>query len=364
MARINAFLKLAREQGCSDLHLAVGLPPLLRINGDILPIRFRDLSARELETYVMDILSPAQKQRFSEGDDLDFAYVADEVGRFRTNVFRKSTGIGVTFRQIPTQLPDLDSLGLPPVIKTLIDHHQGMVLVTGSTGTGKSTTLAAIIDYINTHRAVNIISLEDPVEFVHRSKRSQVIQREVGTHVPSYAHGLRHALREDPDVILVGELRDAESILMAMVAAETGHLVLGTLHTTSAAKTIDRILASLPLEQRGQAKTFLSQSLHGVITQVLVKSADGRSRRPVVEVLVVTRAIAKMITSDKVFQIPSQMQTSRTLGMQSMDQALQEAIERNEIDPDDAYQCAVDKKKLQRFVTDSSLLPKIDLAGG
>ncbi|MCG5501648.1 PilT/PilU family type 4a pilus ATPase [Ectothiorhodospira sp. A-7R] len=364
MPRIDAFLKLAREQGCSDLHLAVGLPPLLRMNGDIMPIRFRDLAARELEAYVMEILTPAQKQRFGEGDDLDFSYVTDEVGRFRANLYRKATGIGATFRHIPAQAPNLDSLGLPPVVKTLIEHHQGMVLVTGSTGTGKSTTLAAIIDYINTHRAVNIISLEDPVEFVHQSKRAQVIQREVGNHVPSYAHGLRNALREDPDVILVGELRDVDSMIMAMIAAETGHLVLGTMHTTSAVKTIDRILDSLPLEQREQGKTFLSQNLHGVITQTLVKSADGRSRRAVVEILVINRAIAKMIMTDKVHQIPTQMQTGRTQGMQSLDQALLEAVQRNEIDPDDAYQFALDKKSLQRFVTDTSLLPKIDLAGG
>ncbi|SEK44106.1 type IV pilus twitching motility protein PilT [Ectothiorhodospira marina] len=364
MPRIDAFLKLAREQGCSDLHLAVGVPPMLRMNGELMPIRFRDLGDRELEAYVMEILTPAQKDRFRGGDDLDFSYVNDDVGRFRANLFRKATGVGATFRYIPAQAPALDSLGLPPVVTRMVDHHQGMVLVTGSTGTGKSTTLAAIIDHINTRRSVNIISLEDPVEFVHRCKRAQVIQREVGTHVPSFAKGLRAALRQDPDVILVGELRDVDSIIMSMVAAETGHLVLGTLHTTSAVKTIDRILDALPLEQREQGKTFLSQNLHGVVTQNLVKSADGRGRRAIVECLVMNRAIARMIMSDKVHQIPSQMQTGRDQGMQLLDQALLEAIQRNEVDPDDAYQYATDKQAFQRFVTDSSLLPRINLAGG
>ena len=364
MARINAFLKLGREQGCSDLHLAVGVPPMLRMNGDLMPIKFRDLGERELEAYVLEILTPIQRKRFRDGEDLDFSYVAEEVGRFRVNLFRKATGVGATFRHVPATVPQLDELGLPSVVHELIEHHQGMVLVTGSTGTGKSTTLAAIIDHINNRRAVNILSLEDPIEFVHHSKKAQVIQREVGTHVQSYADGLRAALREDPDVILVGELRDSESITMAMIAAETGHLVLGTLHTTSAVKTIDRILDAIPIELREQGKTFLSQNLHGVLTQNLVKKADGRGRQAVVESLVVTRAIAKMIMTDKVHQIPSQMQTGRDRGMQLLDQALMEALEKKLIDPDDAYLHANDKKAFQRFVTDASLLPKINLAGG
>jgi twitching motility protein PilT len=364
MARIDAFLKLGREQGCSDVHLAVGVPPMLRMNGDLMPIRFRDLGDRELEGYVQEILTPIQRQRFAEGEDLDFSYVAGEVGRFRVNVFRKATGVGATFRHVPAMPPGLDELGLPAVVRDLIDHHQGMVLVTGSTGTGKSTTLAAIIDHINTHRPVNIISLEDPIEFVHRSKRAQVVQREVGTHISGYTDGLRAALREDPDVILVGELRDSESITMAMIASETGHLVLGTLHTTSAVKTIDRILDAMPPELREQGKTFLAQNLHGVLTQALVKRADGRGRRVVVETLVITRAIAKMIMTDKTHQIPSQMQTGRDRGMQLFDQALMEAVEKKLVDPDDAYLQANDKKLFQRFVTDASLLPKINLAGG
>ncbi|MDH3983340.1 MAG: ATPase, T2SS/T4P/T4SS family, partial [Gammaproteobacteria bacterium] len=232
MARIDAFLKLGLAQGCSDVHLAVGVPPMLRMNGDLMPIKFRDLSDNELETYLLEILTNKQKDRLSEGHDLDFSYVGEESGRFRVNIFRKATGIGAVFRSIPSDVPTLEQLHVPPILKKFCDYHQGMVLVTGSTGTGKSTTLAAMIDYINESRNMNIISLEDPIEFVHPSKHSQIIQREVGTHVESFADGVRSAMREDPDVILVGELRDAETISMAMTAAETGHLVLGTLHTT------------------------------------------------------------------------------------------------------------------------------------
>ena len=204
MARIDAFLKLGLAQGCSDIHLAVGVPPMLRMNGDLMPIKFRELSDSELEGYVYDIITTPQKQRLEAGHDLDFSYVADEGGRFRVNVFRKATGIGAVFRTIPGDVPTLDQLDVPPVLKTFCDYHQGMVLVTGSTGTGKSTTLAAMIDYLNESRNLNIISLEEPIEFVHPSKQCQVIQREVGTHVRSFADGVRSAMREDPDVILVG----------------------------------------------------------------------------------------------------------------------------------------------------------------
>ena len=271
MARIDSFLKLGLAQGCSDVHLAVGVPPMLRMHGDLMPIKFRELSDTELDSYIDEILLDTQKERFGGGNDLDFSYVSGEGARFRVNVFRKETGVGAVFRHIPAEIPTLDSLFLPPVIESFCDYHQGMVLVTGSTGTGKSTTLAAMIDHINRNRKMNIVSLEDPIEFVHPSKNSQVIQRELETHVPSFADGVRAAMREDPDVILVGELRDAETISMAMTAAETGHLVLGTLHTTGAVKTIDRVIDALPGELREQTKSFLSQSLNAVVTQVLVK---------------------------------------------------------------------------------------------
>ncbi len=363
MARIDAFLKLGLAQGCSDVHLAVGVPPMLRMHGDLMPIKFRELADTELETYISEILSPNLKEQFLEGKDLDFSYVSEDGGRFRVNVFRKDTGVGATFRFIPQDIPTLDSLGLPDVLARLCDHHQGMVLVTGSTGTGKSTTLAAMINYLNQTRAANIISLEDPIEFVHVSARSQIIQRELGTHLHSFADGIRAALREDPDVILVGELRDAETISMAMTAAETGHLVLGTLHTTGAVKTIDRFIDALPGDMREQTKSFLAQSLNAVVTQNLVKTPDGRGRRAILEIMIMTRAIGKLIMTDQTHQIPAQLQTGRDLGMQMMDQALMEAIQAKTIDPDDAFRFASDKSAFQKFVTDTTVLPKFELAG-
>jgi twitching motility protein PilT len=360
MPRIDAFLKLGLAQGCSDVHLAVGVPPMLRMHGDLVAIRFRDLGGPELESYVMEILGRGHQERFRGGHDVDFSYVSEDGGRFRVNVFRKDSGIGAVFRSIPSETPSIESLALPPIVAKLCDYHQGMVLVTGSTGTGKSTTLAAMIDLLNSTRSLNIISLEDPIEFVHRGKQSQVIQRELGTHLPSFAEGVRAAMREDPDVILVGEMRDAETVSMAMTAAETGHLVLGTLHTTSATKTIDRIIDALPIEEREQTKSFLSQSLLAVITQALVKRPEGRGRRAICEVMVMNRAIAKLIQTDQTHQIPAQIQTGKDQGMQLMDQALLAAVHAKEVDPDDAYAIATDKKSLSRFVVDRSLLPRFD----
>jgi twitching motility protein PilT len=363
MARIDAFLKLGLAQGCSDLHLAVGVPPMLRMHGDLMPIKFRDLGDAELEGYIGEILTQSQLDLFRKGSDLDFSYVSAEGGRYRVNVFKKETGVGAAFRSIPMQMPTIDQLGLPAIVRKLCDYHQGMILVTGSTGTGKSTTLAAMIDHLNSTRSINIISLEDPIEFVHRSKTSQVIQRELGTHLPSFAEGVRAAMREDPDVILVGEMRDAETIGMAMTAAETGHLVLGTLHTTSATKTIDRVIDALPTDEREQTKSFLAQGLIAVITQVLVKSPDQRGRRAVCEVMVVTKAIAKLIMTDQTHLIPSQLQTGKEYGMQLMDQSLLAAIQAKDVDPYDAYAYASDKRAFQKFVTDTTMMPKLDAVG-
>ena len=364
MARIDAFLKLGLAQGCSDLHLAVGVPPMLRMHGDLMPIKFRDLGEAELESYINEVLTKSQLDQFKRGADLDFSYVSAEGGRFRVNVYRKETGIGAAFRSIPLQIPSIDQLGLPPIVRKLCDYHQGMILVTGSTGTGKSTTLASMIDYLNSTRSVNIISLEDPIEFVHRSKTAQVIQRELGTHLPSFAEGVRAAMREDPDVILVGELRDAETISMAMTAAETGHLVLGTLHTTSATKTIDRVIDALPTDEREQTKSFLAQSLIAVITQVLIKSPDQRGRRAICEIMVVTKAIAKLIMTDQSHQIPSQIQMGKEYGMQMMDQALLAAIHAKEVDPEHAVSYAADKRQFEKFVTDMSGAPRVDAVSG
>jgi len=351
MARIDAFLKLARQQGCSDIHLAVGVPPMLRMNGDLIPIKFRDLSATELQAYLREILNDAQVKQFQSGNDVDFSYVSEDGTRFRANMFRKSSGPGAVFRFIPTEIPSLESLNLPKAVRSLVDHHQGMVLVTGATGTGKSTTLAAMIDYLNREREVNILTLEDPIEFVHQSKKAQVINREVGSHVKSFSDGLRAALRQDPDVILVGEMRDEETITLAMEAAETGHLVLGTMHTTSAAKTIDRMIDAIPAEKREQVKMFLANGLKGVVSQVLCKSADGRGRRAALEILIMNRAIGKLIMEDKSHMINSQIQTGRQVGMQLLDQHLLELVTSKEVDPDDAYMYAVDKKPFERYAS-------------
>jgi twitching motility protein PilT len=336
---------------------------MLRMNGDLMPIKFRELSDTELESYILEILTNNQKERLGDGHDLDFSYVAEEAGRFRVNVFRKVSGFGAVFRYIPDDVPTLEQLDVPKVLTEFCEYHQGMVLVTGSTGTGKSTTLAAMINHLNQTRNLNIISLEDPIEFVHPSKNCQIIQRELGTHLTTFADGVRSAMREDPDVILVGELRDAETISMAMTAAETGHLVFGTLHTTGAVKTIDRVIDALPGELREQTKAFLSMSLKAVVTQVLCKTPDGHGRRAVFEILVSNRAIAKLITTDHTHQIPSQLQTGKDLGMQLMDQALLEAINAKQIDPDDAYRCANEKRKFARFVTDTGIVPAIDTGG-
>ena len=358
MARIDAFLKLGREQGVSDIHFAVGVPPMFRMHGDLLPIKFRELGDTELESYLFEIISKNQKERFKAGEDLDFSYMSEGTGRYRVNLFKKASGIGAVLRYIPTDVPTFESLNLPRVIKSFAEFRQGMVLVTGATGTGKSTTLASLIHHINNTRKENIITLEDPIEFIHPSLQSQVIQREVGTHLNSFQDGLRAALREDPDIILVGEMRDSETIAMAMLAAETGHLVFGTLHTTSATKSIDRILDALPADQREQGKIFLAQHLHAVVTQDLVRSGDGKSRKAIVEILIMNNAVSNLIMSDKTFQIPNQIQTGSTVGMQLKDQALMDALMAKEVDADAAYLHSMDKKLFQKYVTDSSLIAK------
>ncbi|NNM13967.1 MAG: PilT/PilU family type 4a pilus ATPase [Gammaproteobacteria bacterium] len=358
MARIDAFLKLGLAQGCSDIHLAVGVPPMLRMSGDLLPIKFRNLTSTELDSYINEILNEVQIKEFNNGNDVDFSYVTEQGTRFRANVFRKTSGSGAVFRFIPTEVPTLEKLNLPPIIQKLTNYHQGMILVTGATGTGKSTTLAAMIDHMNANRAINILTLEDPIEFVHPSKQAQVIHREVGTHVNSFSHGLRAALREDPDVILVGELRDEETITLAMEAAETGHLVLGTMHTTTAVKTIDRVIDALPGEKREQAKMFLATSLKGVISQVLCKTAEGRGRQAALEIMVPNRAISKLIMEDKIHMIKSQLQTGKEDGMQLLDQHLMQLVENKMIDPDDAYIYAQEKGPFERYASPDVITPE------
>jgi len=363
LARIDTFLELGRKQGCSDIHFAAGRPPLVRQLGRLSPVKFRDLAADEVKDLLFEILSDEQKEEVGKGRDLDFAYSGEGIGRFRVNVFRKIGGWGATFRVVPPEVPRLADLGLPDVVETFSEIRQGLVLVTGAAGTGKTTTLAALVDVMNRRHKLNIITLEDPIEYIHQSRESLVIQREVGTHVRSFAVGLRATLREDPDVILVGELRDLETISLAMTAAETGHLVFGTLHTTSAAKTLDRIIDVVPARQKGQTALFLSQHLLGVISQVLVRTSDGQGRRAVVEVMVSTPAISSLILHRKIYLIPDKLQTGRAQGMQLLDQALLEGVREGVLDPNDAYLRASDRKLLQRYVTDPSILPRVSIGG-
>ncbi len=356
MPRLDTFLQMAREQRCSDVHLAVGRPPLFRLDGQLLPIKFRNLDASELQAYLLDILTPAQTQRFHEGADLDFSYMSPLAGRFRVNIFRKASGVGAVMRSIAGVVPRLSELGLPPAVHKCTQRRQGLVLVTGATGAGKSTTLAALTREIIEQRPVNVVTLEDPIEFLYQAEGAQIIQREIGTHVESFASGLRAALRQDPDVILVGELRDRETIEIAMTAAETGHLVLGSLHTRSAAKTVDRILDALPAEARQQAVSFLSSHLVAVISQVLMRSRDGRGRRPIAEIMLQNPAISNLIRSGKTYQIPDVIRTHRDSGMQLMDQALLDAVEAGQVDANDAYLVAQDKRAFQRHATDAELV--------
>ena len=359
MARIDAFLQLGYDRGVSDMHFAVGMPPMFRMSGELMPIQYRDITHEELESLLLEILNEDQIDDIMSGRDLDFSYASEGVGRFRAHIYRKTNGFGAAFRVIASRIPKLGDLGMPPVVEKLLDNHQGLVLITGATGTGKTSTLAAMIHHLNHTRRYNIITLEDPIEFVHESNLSLVVQREVGRHVETFSAGLRAALREDPDVILVGEMRDAETISLAMTAAETGHLVLGTLHTTSAAKTLDRIVDGLPAEQKAQGVVSLAQSLRGVVSQTLVKAPNGRSRKAIVEILIMTHAIGNLLTSGKAFQIPMRMETGRNLGMQLMDQALLEAVQNKEVDPNDAYLYAQDKKPFLQYVTDSSLVEMV-----
>ncbi len=361
MPKINAFLKLGRDQNCSDIHLAVGMPPMLRLMGDLIPVKYRDISHDEMEELIDETLNKELKKKLRGGDDLDFSYDDPEVGRFRVNVFRKLTGLGATFRTISSEIPTLESLGLPGILESMLYANHGLILVTGATGTGKTSTLAAMINIINNNRRMNLITLEDPIEYIHKCKMSMIIQREIGVHVNSFADGLRAALREDPDVILVGELRDPETIALAMTAAETGHLVLGTLHTSSASKTLDRIIDAMPTEQKTQTSIFLAQNLRGVISQKLVRSADGKSRKAIVEVMVNTPAIANLLLNGKVHQIDSTIMTGAEKGMQLFDQTLLASLQAKEVDPDEAYLAANDKKIFQQYVTDPELLPQIDL---
>lgn len=330
MAKLDDLFRLMVKQGASDLHLTTGAPPCLRIDGQIEKLDYRDLTNEECKALIFELLSEEQRQRFAENWELDCAYQAPNIGRFRCNVFLHRKGVGAVFRFIPETIKSMDELGLPKPLYDIIRAPQGLILVTGPTGSGKSTTLAAMINEINASEKLHILTMEDPIEFVHSNKMSLINQREVTTNTRSFSTALKAALREDPDVILVGELRDPETIALALKAAETGHLVFGTLHTMSAPKTIDRIIDTFPEDQQSQIRSALSESLRAVVSQLLLPKL-GKGRVAAHEILINNTAIGNLIRENKIFQIKSTMQTGRAEGMQTLDDALTTLMQENQI---------------------------------
>ena len=347
MAKIDAFFNLMDEVGASDLHLASGSQPILRVRGDMERVKFPPLDNDELKTMLYEIAPEFKVKVFEETGDVDFGYEIPGKARYRANFFNQKNGVAAVFRQIPSRVMTADQLGLPPILKKFAGLHKGLVLVTGPTGSGKSTTLAAIVDHANKNRRDHIITVEDPIEFVHESQQCLVNHREVGLHTKSFAAALRGALREDPDIILVGEMRDLETIELALTAAATGHLVFGTLHTPSAAKTIDRVIDVFPSGQQNQIRNTLSEALKGVVAQTLFKRADVKGRVAALEILVVTPAISNLIREAKTFQIPGMLQVGKKYGMQTLDDAILDFLNKKMISPEDAYSRCIDKTKFR-----------------
>jgi twitching motility protein PilT len=350
MAKIDAFFKLMREQGASDLHLVAGSQPILRIRGEMERVKYKVLENDELRAMLYEITPEEKVKHFEETGDLDFGYEIAGLARYRANFFNQKNGLGAVFREIPTRIQTIDELGMPPILKHLAMLDKGLVLVTGPTGSGKSTTLAAVVDHCNRNRRDHIITVEDPIEFVHQSQGCIVNHREVGRHTRSFATALRGALREDPDIILVGEMRDLETIALALEAAATGHLVFSTLHTQSATKTVDRIIDVFPSEQQPQIRVSLSETLKAVICQTLFKRRDTKGRCAALEMMVVTPAVANLIREAKTYQITSVIQTGKKYGMQTMDDTILGLLNKKWIDAEEAYSKAMDKEKFAQFL--------------
>jgi twitching motility protein PilT len=332
---ITELLAFGVEQGASDCHLSAGEPPMIRIHGDLKKLDYPAMSREQIHTLVYDIMGDAQRKTFEETHECDFSFEMGDVARFRVNVFLQRKGEGAVFRTIPTKIQTLDELGMPQILRQLCDKEKGLILVTGPTGSGKSTTLAAMVDYLNSSFEGHILTIEDPVEFVHQSKRCLVNQRELGPHTHSFANALRAALREDPDVILVGEMRDLETIQLALTAAETGHIVFGTLHTSSAPKTVDRVIDVFPPSQQAQIRAQFAESVEAVITQTLLKKKGG-GRTAALEIMTGTTAVRNLIREGKIHQIPGTMQVSQKDGMQTMDMALINLINRGVVTREEA----------------------------
>jgi twitching motility protein PilT len=350
LTHVDQFLAVGKESGASDIHLSVNSQPIWRRFGLLEPIWLQSepLTAVDTERLAMGFLTPAQQEQLAERGDVDFAY-STGIGRFRASVVRQRTGYDLVFRIISDQVRTMDDLGLPDQLKLLTEFHNGLVLVTGSVGSGKSTTLAALVDQINRHRRDHIITLEDPIEYLIPSSGCHVTQREVHTHTKSFANALRGALREDPDVIMVGEMRDLETISLAITASETGHLVLGTLHTSNAARTLDRLLDVFPTDQRDQIRIMVSESLRGIISQQLVPRLDGNGRALALEMLMNTPAVGNVIREGKTFMLPGIIQTGKKLGMKLMDDSLLELFQAGTISAEEAVYRAEQKADMMRF---------------
>ena len=355
MAKIDAFFNLMFEQKASDLHLSSGNPPILRINGELHRVDFPPLESDALKAMIYEITPEYKIKHFEETGDVDFGYEIPDVSRFRANFFNQKNGVSAVFRQIPSKVLSFEDFEkfdapLPAVLKKFCMLHKGLVVVTGPTGSGKSTTLAAMIDYANKNRKDHIITVEDPIEFVHESKSCLINHREVGIHTQSFASALKGALREDPDIILVGEMRDLETIELAITAASTGHLVFGTLHTQSASKTVDRIIDVFPADQQNKIRATLSEALKGVVAQNLFKRIDKPGRVAALEVLVVDTPIANLIREGKTHQIPGMMQVGKKKGNQPLDDAIMEHLRAARIAPEEAYEKCQDRKKFRVFL--------------
>ena len=340
---ITELLAFAVKNVASDLHLSSGLPPMIRVHGDVRRINLPAMEHKEVHAMVYDIMNDNQRKVYEEHLECDFSFEVPNLARFRVNAYNQQRGAGAAFRTIPTKVQSLEELNCPKIFSEISETPRGIVLVTGPTGSGKSTTLAAMVDYVNDKQYGHILTIEDPIEFVHQSKKCLINQREVGPHTLTFANALRSALREDPDVILVGEMRDLETIRLALTAAETGHLVFATLHTSSAAKTIDRIIDVFPAAEKEMVRAMLSESLRAVISQTLLKTKDGSGRIAAHEIMIGTPAIRNLIREAKVAQMYSAIQTGQNVGMQTLDQNLTDLVRRNIVSSAEARTKAANK---------------------
>jgi twitching motility protein PilT len=354
MPDVRTLLQATVESGASDLHVSAGMPPMIRVRGDMVRSQAPPLSDSDARAMLATLMNDAQKKEFQQRREIDFAFELPGLCRFRANIFEQRRGIGGVFRVITTKIRTLDELGTPKILRDLAMRDRGLVLVTGPTGSGKSTTLAAMIDFVNSSRPGHIITIEDPIEFVHESKSCLINQREVGAHTDSFSAALRSALREDPDILLVGELRDLETTALAITAAETGHLVFGTLHTNSAAKTIDRLIDIFPADRQAQVRTMVSESLEGVIAQTLLPTADQKSRVAALEILIGVPALRNLIREDKTTQIQSVMQVGAQHGMQTLDQALKDLVITGKI----TRETALDRSTNPRLFDSAGAVPQ------